>query len=166
MFPLKTTKSMRVSSRSHPPRKSSSEKFICLICGRVAETIARQTELAGSRVDLRRAPRHSATRQTSGARLHHYRSTRKCNAVRGIQRNQPSPHRGESRKCVSAVYVSAPGSNCAISAVCGALPLKVSTLPSAEMITRSPSTTSPARIISASGSCTWRWITRFNGRAP
>src|SRR5581483_3471322 len=30
-------------------------------------------------------------------------------------------------------------SNCAISAVCRALPLKVSTLPSAEIITRSPS---------------------------
>jgi hypothetical protein len=34
------------------------------------------------------------------------------------------------------------------------LPLKVSTLPSAEMATRSPSHTSPARIISASGSGT------------
>ena len=57
-------------------------------------------------------------------------------------------------------------SNCAISAVCGALPLKVSTLPSVEMATWSPSFTSPARIISASGSCTLRWITRFSGRAP
>src|ERR1700704_5091113 len=56
-------------------------------------------------------------------------------------------------------------SNCAISAVCGALPLKVSTLPSTEITTRSPSLTSPARIISASGSCTKRWITRFKGRA-
>ena len=54
-------------------------------------------------------------------------------------------------------------SNCAISAVCGALPLKVSTLPSLEITTRSPSAISPARIISASGSCTLRWITRFSG---
>jgi hypothetical protein len=34
--------------------------------------------------------------------------------------------------------------------------LKVSTLPSTEITTRSPSFTSPARIISASGSCTKR----------
>src|SRR3982751_1466095 len=45
-------------------------------------------------------------------------------------------------------------SNWAISAVCGALPLKVSTLPSEEIATLSPSLTSPARIISASGSWT------------
>lgn len=45
-------------------------------------------------------------------------------------------------------------SNWAISAVCAALPLKVSTLPSDEIATVSPSLTSPARIISASGS--WR----------
>src|SRR3954454_24709510 len=57
-------------------------------------------------------------------------------------------------------------SNWAISAVCGALPLKVSTLPSDEIATLSPSLTSPARIISASGSWTGRWITRLSGRAP
>src|SRR4029079_4154227 len=32
--------------------------------------------------------------------------------------------------------------------------------------TREPSGISPARILSASGSCTSRWITRFSGRAP
>src|SRR5690606_5474741 len=32
--------------------------------------------------------------------------------------------------------------------------------------TVSPSRTSPARIISARGSCRSRWITRFSGRAP
>src|SRR5215831_5797620 len=44
-------------------------------------------------------------------------------------------------------------SNGAISAVFGALPLKVSTLPSEDIATVSPSFTSPERIISASGSC-------------
>ena len=57
-------------------------------------------------------------------------------------------------------------SNRAISAVCGARPLKVSTLPSLEITTRSPSAISPARIISAIGSCRLRWITRFRGLAP
>ncbi len=32
--------------------------------------------------------------------------------------------------------------------------------------TRAPSGTSPASILSASGSCTSRWMTRFSGRAP
>ena len=55
-------------------------------------------------------------------------------------------------------------SNCAISAVCGALP-------EGQHVPWSKSRpvaigTSPAKIISASGSCTLRWITRFSGRAP
>src|SRR6202035_4112525 len=78
--------------------------------------------------------------------------------------HDPLHERGEALKC--NLRFGAGISNCAISAVCGALPLKVSTLPSAEITTRSPSLTSPARIISASGSCTLRWITRFRGLAP
>ncbi len=36
----------------------------------------------------------------------------------------------------------------------------------ASTVTVWPSTTRPARISSASPSCTWRWMTRFSGRAP
>ena len=46
------------------------------------------------------------------------------------------------------------------------LPLKVSPSLSPDTTTVSPSLMWPARIISASGSCTDFWITRFNGRAP
>ena len=51
-------------------------------------------------------------------------------------------------------------------AACASLPLKVRPCLPAETVTFSPSLIVPARIISASGSCTDFWITRFKGRAP
>jgi len=45
-------------------------------------------------------------------------------------------------------------------------PLIVSSPSRTETCTVSPSLTPPARICSASGSCTCLWMTRFNGRAP
>ena len=47
-----------------------------------------------------------------------------------------------------------------------ALPLNTKPWAPAEMVTVSPSLMRPARIISASGSCTAFWITRLSGRAP
>lgn len=63
----------------------------------------------------------------------------------------------------------APGigrANCSILAASGASPLKVRTPSLTEIATWSPSCMVPARIISANGSCTLRWITRLSGRAP
>ena len=45
-------------------------------------------------------------------------------------------------------------------------PLNVRPFASADRSIVSPSFTVPARIISASGSCTYFWITRLSGRAP
>lgn len=85
-----------------------------------------------------------------------------CGATsRGITRSsaaiKPSPHSGEGSNYRQLSLRFAIGaSKVAISAVCAALPLKVSTLPALEMATWSPSSTAPARIISASGSCRLR----------
>ena len=54
----------------------------------------------------------------------------------------------------------------AVYAACASLPLKVRPCLPAETVTFSPSLMVPARIISASGSCTDFWITRLSGRAP
>jgi hypothetical protein len=78
----------------------------------------------------------------------------KTTLLRKGQRHPPPPHCGEGERLAQFSFRFDTGaSNWAISAVCGALPLKVSTLPSTEITTRSPSLISPARIISDSGSC-------------
>src|SRR6267378_2127059 len=51
-------------------------------------------------------------------------------------------------------------------AAAATLPLKVRPNFVAETATLSPSLTRPERIISASGSCRYFWITRLSGRAP
>ena len=104
------------------------------------------------RVDRRPLVQRSARKSAA----HSYANTAasKKSTLRGPSAQSPSPRRGEGGRIRQCSFRFGTGvSNCAISAVCGALPLKVSTLPSTEIATRSPSTTSPARIISASGSC-------------
>src|SRR5882757_1488732 len=88
--------------------------------------------------------------------------------VEGLLAYDAVRRRGDDTAChqrPSGVRVHT-DSNSSVDAVSGFLPLKVRPTLVAEIFTCEPSRTSPARIISASGSCTLRWITRFKGRAP
>src|SRR5664280_2032763 len=90
----------------------------------------------------------------------------------GGERNEPGgvtstrAPPGRSQVLASALPEDGEGLRRKPYAACASLPLKVRPCLPAETVTFSPSLIEPARIISASGSCTDFWITRFKGRAP